>query len=156
MKVNFRLNGIERSIDTDPSRRLLDILREDFLLTGTKEGCGEGECGACTVIVNNEAVHACLVTAISLEGRDVITIEGLAQNGELDILQRAFHEEIAVQCGYCTPGMIMSSKALLMRNPDPSEEEIRTALSGNICRCSGYVQIIRAVKRAAKELREAA
>ncbi len=156
MKVNFRLNGIERSIDTDPSRRLLDILREDFLLTGTKEGCGEGECGACTVIVNNEAVHACLVTAIALEGKDVITIEGLAQNGELDILQRAFHEEIAVQCGYCTPGMIMSSKALLMRNPDPSEEEIRTALSGNICRCSGYVQIIRAVKRAAKELREAA
>ncbi len=92
----------------------------------------------------------------ALEGKDVITIEGLAKNGELDILQRAFHEEIAVQCGYCTPGMIMSSKALIMRNPDPSEEEIRTALSGNICRCSGYVQIIRAVKRAAKELREAA
>ena len=156
MKVNFRLTGIERSIDTDPSRRLLDILREDFLLTGTKEGCGEGECGACTVIVNGEAVHACLVTAIALEGKDVITIEGLAKNGELDILQRAFHEEIAVQCGYCTPGMIMSSKALIMRNPDPSEEEIRTALSGNICRCSGYVQIIRAVKRSAKELREAA
>lgn len=154
MRLDFILNGERTSLETEPTRRLLDILREDLELTGTKEGCSEGECGACTVIVDGKAVHACLTLASQLNGREVLTIEGLEKNGELDVLQRCFIEEIAVQCGFCTAGMIMSAKALLMQNPAPSEAEIRTALAGNICRCSGYGQIISAVKRAAKELRE--
>ena len=154
MRLDFILNGERTSLETEPTRRLLDILREDLELTGTKEGCSEGECGACTVIVDGKAVHACLTLASQLNGREVLTIEGLEKNGELDVLQRCFIEEIAVQCGFCTAGMIMSAKALLMQNPEPSEAELRTALAGNICRCSGYGQIISAVKRAAKELRE--
>lgn len=153
MLLEFKLNGKNIKIEVSPNRRLIDILREDLRMTGTKEGCGEGECGACTVIVDRKAIHSCLVLAISLMGKEVITIEGLEQNGELSIIQRAFIEEIAVQCGYCTTGMIMSTKALLLNNPDPTEEEIKVALSGNICRCSGYVQIIRAVKRSALEMR---
>lgn len=152
MRLNFFVNGEPVSLDTHPQRRLLDILREDLGLTGTKEGCSEGECGACTVLVDNEAVHSCLTLAAQLSGRHVETIEGLEQNGELDVLQRCFAEEIAVQCGFCTPGMIMSAKALLLKNPSPTPEEIRTALSGNICRCSGYVQIVNAVSRAAREM----
>ena len=152
MRLNFFVNGDPISLDTDPQRRLLDILREDLGLTGTKEGCSEGECGACTVLMDGEAVHSCLTLAVQLNGRHVETIEGLEKSGELDILQRAFVEEIAVQCGFCTPGMIMSAKALLLKNPNPTPEEIRTALSGNICRCSGYVQIVNAVSRAAWEM----
>ena len=152
MRLNFFVNGDPISLDTDPQRRLLDILREDLGLTGTKEGCSEGECGACTVLMDGEAVHSCLTLAVQLNGRHVETIEGLEKSGELDILQRAFVEEIAVQCGFCTPGMIMSAKALLLKNPNPTPEEIRTALSGNICRCSGYVQIVNAVSRAAREM----
>ena len=152
MRLNFFVNGQAVSLDTDPQRRLLDILREDLGLTGTKEGCSEGECGACTVLVDNEAVHSCLTLAAQLSGRHVETIEGLEKSGELDVLQRCFVEEIAVQCGFCTPGMIMSAKALLLKKPNPSPEEIRTALSGNICRCSGYVQIVNAVSRAAREM----
>ena len=152
MRLNFLVNGDPVSLDTDPQRRLLDILREDLGLTGTKEGCSEGECGACTVLMDGEAVHSCLTLAAQLNGRHVETIEGLEKSGELDILQRAFVEEIAVQCGFCTPGMIMSAKALLLKNPNPTPEEIRTALSGNICRCSGYVQIVNAVSRAAREM----
>lgn len=152
MRLNFFVNGDPVSLDTDPQRRLLDILREDLGLTGTKEGCSEGECGACTVLMDGEAVHSCLTLAAQLSGRHVETIEGLEKSGELDILQRAFAEEIAVQCGFCTPGMIMSAKALLLKNPNPTPEEIRTALSGNICRCSGYVQIVNAVSRAAREM----
>ena len=154
MKVSFFVNGKPVTLETAPDRRLIDILREDLNLTGTKEGCAEGECGACTVILDGEAVHACLTLAVQLEGRQVLTIEGLSENGELDVLQRCFVEELAVQCGFCTPGMIMSARALLMHNPDPTEDETRLALSGNICRCSGYVQIVAAVKRAAAELRE--
>lgn len=154
MKLSFYVNDRPVRLDTDPDRRLLDILREDLHLTGTKEGCAEGECGACTVLLDGEAVHSCLTLALQLEGRHVTTIEGLAASGELDILQTAFVEEIAIQCGFCTTGMIMSAKALLLKNPNPTEEEIRIALSGNICRCSGYVQIVRAVDRAARELRE--
>lgn len=153
MTLNFCVNGKDIALETDPSRRLLDILREDLGLTGTKVGCGEGECGACTVIIDGRAVLACLTVAAQIEGKDVTTIEGLEQNGELDALQTTFVEETAIQCGYCTSGMIMSAKALLLENPDPDEEEICEALSGNICRCSGYHQIIRAVKRAASELR---
>ena len=155
MTVHFFVNNKPIQLETAPDRRLLDILREDLLLTGTKEGCSEGECGACTVLLDNEAVHACLILAIQLEGCHITTIEGLAEMGSLDIIQTCFVEELAIQCGYCTPGMIMSAEALLRKNPDPTEDEIRLALSGNICRCSGYVQIVRAVKRAAKERREA-
>jgi carbon-monoxide dehydrogenase small subunit len=149
MLLNFELNGQPVSLAAEPDRRLIDLLREDLGLTGTKEGCGEGECGACTVLLDGEAVHACLTLAAHLPGRSVITIEGLAESGELTYLQRCFVEETAVQCGYCTTGMIMSAKALLLRNPHPGEAEIRTALAGNLCRCSGYGQIISAVTRAA-------
>lgn len=154
MTLSFYVNDRPVRLETEPDRRLLDILREDLHLTGTKEGCAEGECGACTVLLDGEAVHSCLTLAIQLEGRHVTTIEGLSESGELDVLQTAFVEEIAIQCGFCTTGMIMSAKALLLKNPSPTEEEIRLALSGNICRCSGYVQIVRAVDRAARELRE--
>ena len=152
MTVSFFVNEIPVIIETAPDRRLLDILREDLHLTGTKEGCAEGECGACTVLLDGESVHACLTVAAQLDGHHITTIEGLAEMGMLDILQQAFVEEIAIQCGYCTPGMIMSATALLMKNPHPTDEDVRVALSGNICRCSGYVQIVRAVQRAAKEL----
>ena len=153
MIVKFVLNGELVSPDVDPSRRLIDILRDDFFLTGAKEGCGEGECGSCTVLMDGLPVHSCLVLAGQLEGHEVLTVEGLAQNGELDLLQNAFVENNAVHCGFCTPGMILSAKGLLLQNPDPSEEEIREALSGNICRCSDYRQIVMAVKDAAARLR---
>lgn len=152
MILDFTVNGVERSIETEPTKRLLDILRDDLALTGTKEGCGEGECGACTVILDKKAVHSCLTVAAQLSGREVVTIEGLEQDGELSPLQLAFVEETAIQCGYCTSGMIMSTRALLYENPKPTEDDIREALAGNICRCSGYVQIIRAVKRAAADM----
>ncbi len=152
MTLHFFVNDQAVTMETAPERRLLDILREDLELTGTKEGCSEGECGACTVLMDGEAVHACLTLAAQLQGRHITTIEGLEKNGELDILQNAFIQEIAIQCGFCTAGMIMSAKALLLKNPDPTPEEIRTALSGNLCRCSGYVQIVKAVSRAAREM----
>ena len=151
MRLSFIVNDEPVVLETRPDRRLLDLLREDLGLTGTKEGCSEGECGACTVLVNDEAVHSCLTMAAQLQNCHVLTIEGLAKRGELDVLQTAFVEEIAVQCGFCTTGMIMSAKALLMKNPHPTEDEIRLALSGNICRCSGYGQIVKAVQRAAEE-----
>ena len=151
MKLTFWVNEKPIELDTEPDRRLLDLLREDLGLTGTKEGCGEGECGACTVILDGEAAHACMVLAIQLEGRHVTTIEGLEENGELSALQKIFAEESAIQCGFCTPGMILSAKALLMHRPHPTDEEIRRALAGNLCRCSGYQQILWAVRRAAEE-----
>lgn len=155
MNVSFFVNEKPVVMEVAPDRRLLDILREDMHLTGTKEGCAEGECGACTVLLDGEAVHACLTVAAQLNGHHVTTIEGLAELGMLNLLQQAFVEEIAIQCGYCTPGMIMAATALLMKDPHPTDEEIRVALSGNICRCSGYVQIVRAVKRAAMEMEAA-
>ena len=151
MQVTFTVNGESVRLETEPDRRLLDLLREDLELTGTKEGCGEGECGACTVLLDGEAVHACLVPAVSLEGHSVLTIEGLEQNGALSPLQEAFIKEGAIQCGFCTPGMILSAYGLLSQNPHPTDEEIRRALAGNLCRCSGYQQIQRAVRRAAEE-----
>ena len=151
MKLQLTLNGKSRELEVNPVKRLLDVLRDDFGLTGTKEGCGEGECGSCTVLLDDKPVLSCLTTVSHINGHKVTTIEGLAEDGELDVLQTAFVEETAIQCGFCTPGMIMSSKALLMHSPNPSEEEIRAALAGNICRCSGYSQIIRAVQRAAME-----
>lgn len=152
MNISFFVNGEPVTLNVAPQKRLIDILREDLLLTGCKEGCGEGECGACTVILDGQAVHACLTNAIQLQGSRVLTIEGLSRSGELDLLQECFLSECVVQCGFCTPGMILSAKALLMKNPQPSEEEIREGLSGNICRCSGYVQVVRAVKKAAKRM----
>ena len=152
MKVNFAVNGKKYILDLPSEKRLIDILREDLHLTGTKEGCGEGECGACTVIMDNAAMHSCLILACQLEGKEIITIEGLAKEDDPDPLQKAFVEELAVQCGYCTSGMIMSAKALLLQNPNATEREIRVALSGNICRCSGYGQIVKAVKRAQQEM----
>ena len=153
MIVTFILNGQPVSKDLAPSRRLIDVLREDFLLTGAKEGCGEGECGSCTILMDGLPVHACMVLAGQLDGHRLLTIEGLSASGELDILQQAFIENNAVHCGFCTPGMIMAAKGLLLQNPDPTEEEIRTAVSGNICRCSDYRQIVMAVKDAAARLR---
>ena len=146
MWVNFILNHRPQSLDIPPQRRLIDLLRVDLKLTGIKEGCGEGECGACTVLIDNLAMHSCLVLACQLEGKDILTIEGLESNGEMERIQRYFVEVGAIQCGYCTPGMIMSAKALLLANPHPTRDEIRLALTGNLCRCSGYSQIIKAVE----------
>ena len=151
MKIHFVLNGEERSADVPGDRSLLDFLRTDLGLTGTKEGCREGECGACTVILNGKAVHACLTLAGQIDGCELLTVEGLEKNGELDSLQKAFIDHSAVQCGFCTAGMLMSAKALLMENPHPSEEEIKRAIAGNICRCSGYREIREAIKSAAED-----
>ena len=145
--VDFVLNGKPVSVEIEENRRLLDMLREDCGLTGTKEGCGVGECGACTVIVDGEAVNSCLVLAASVGGKSVMTVEGVQKaDGSLDPIQQAILDNHALQCGYCTPGFVMSAKALLMKNPHPTRDEIRVALSGNLCRCTGYEQIIRAVE----------
>lgn len=149
MKISFILNGEEREAKVGGEKRLLDFIREDLLLTGTKEGCGEGECGACTVILNGQAVHSCLATAGQLQGSELLTIEGLEKNGEMDAIQKEFIRKSAVQCGFCTSGMVMSAKALLMRNPYPTEEEVKIAIAGNICRCSGYREIKAAIQSAA-------
>jgi carbon-monoxide dehydrogenase small subunit len=154
MELKFKVNGIDRVLNVSPDKRLLDILREDLDLTGTKEGCAEGECGACTVLIDKVAVHSCLKVAAQMSGKEVTTIEGLAENGELDRVQKIFVEETAIQCGYCTTGMILCTKGLLYHNSNPTEEDINTALSGNICRCSGYEQITNAVKRSAEEMGE--
>lgn len=148
MIVNFTVNNENRTLDVSPNKRLIDILRQDLNLKGTKEGCGEGECGSCTVIMDNKAVNSCLVIACQLEGKSITTIEGLGTEDNPDPLQTAFVEELAIQCGFCTTGMIMSAKALLIKNPNASKDDIKTALSGNICRCSGYEQIINAVQKA--------
>lgn len=148
MKLTFELNGALVQMETDGSKRLLDFIREDLGLTGTKEGCGIGECGACTVILNGEAVHSCLTVAGQLQGGSLITVEGLERRGEMDVLQQAFLNQGVIQCGFCTPGMLLSLKALLMKCPDPTEEEIRLAIAGNICRCTGYREIKAAVHEA--------
>ena len=151
-QITFTLNDKKVSINVDPMRRLLDVIRDDFHLTGTKEGCGIGECGACTVIVDKKAVCSCLMLIGQVEGKDVITIEGIEKDGELSPLQKNFIKYGAIQCGFCTPGMIMSATALLIDNPHPTKEEIRIAISGNLCRCTGYVQIIEAIQATAEEL----
>ncbi|HYF83851.1 MAG TPA: (2Fe-2S)-binding protein [Clostridia bacterium] len=151
MRVEMIVNGNKYSLEVEPERRLLDVLREDIGLTGTKEGCGEGECGACTVIMDGLAVNSCLIMIGQIGGKEIITVEGLEKDGELDRLQKAFISNGAVQCGYCTPGMLMSSKALLMKNPHPTEEEIRVAISGNLCRCTGYTKIVAAVKEVSQD-----
>lgn len=149
MKISFTLNGKKIEIDAAPDRRAVDILREDLGLTGTKEGCGAGECGACTILVGGETRLSCLMLAAQLEGLEIITVEGLAADGRLHPLQEAFVERGAVQCGFCTPGMLLASAALLAKNPHPSREEIREGLSGNLCRCTGYQKIVDAVESAA-------
>ena len=152
MRIRFKLNGREVEAEVEPNTLLLNLLRERFHLTGAKYGCGIGECGACTVLLDGEPILSCLTLAVEVDGREITTIEGLAEDGELHPLQRAFLEEGAVQCGFCTPGMILTAKALLDENPNPSEEEIREYLKGNLCRCTGYVNIVKAVKRAAEEM----
>jgi carbon-monoxide dehydrogenase small subunit len=150
MDIRLVVNGEERVIDVEPAATLVEALRERLGLTGTKIGCGHGECGACTVLLDGQPVNSCLVFAAQCEGREVVTIEGLASSGEFDRLRDAFVESGAVQCGYCTPGMVMSAYALLSSNPRPSRDEIREAISGNLCRCTGYVKIIEAVAKAAE------
>lgn len=154
MEINFILNGKKVVFDCEPNLRLVDLLREKTGMTGTKEGCGVGECGACTVIMNGRAVNSCLVLAGQIQDAEIITIEGIARGEELHPLQRNFLEAGAVQCGFCTPGMILSSYALLINNPDPGEEEIKEAIAGNLCRCTGYKQIVEAVKKSADELKQ--
>ena len=143
--IHFKLNGKSVNIETKANRRLIDILREDFKLTGTKEGCGIGECGACTVLLNGKAVNSCLILAGQVNGTEIFTAEGLATDGLLHPLQENFIKFGAVQCGFCTPGMLMSAYALLMENPQPTEDEIKEAIAGNLCRCTGYKQILVAI-----------
>jgi carbon-monoxide dehydrogenase small subunit len=147
-ELHITVNGDEHHLLVDTSRTLLDVIREDIGLTGTKNGCGAGECGACTVLLDNEPVNSCLVLAHEAGGREVMTIEGLATGGVLHPIQEAFVALGAIQCGFCTPGMVMSTKALLDRNPDPTREEILRGLRGNLCRCTGYVKIVEAVEAA--------
>ncbi len=150
MKIKFVLNGEPMEREVEGGRRLLDFIREDLHLTGTKEGCGIGECGACTVILNGKAVHSCLTVAGQLDGGELLTIEGMEKNGEMDQIQKSFIKKSAIQCGFCTSGMVMSAKALLMENPHPTQAEIKRAIAGNICRCSGYQEIKAAIQDAAE------
>ena len=152
--LHFKLNGKETEVTIEDNMRLLDLLRSELHLTGTKEGCGVGECGACTVIVDGNAVDSCLCLAASVDGRSVTTIEGLENNGILHPLQEAVLRHNALQCGFCIPGFIMSAKALLDKNPHPSRDQIKEAISGNLCRCTGYEQLIEAIEDAANMLIE--
>ncbi len=154
MLIRFTLNGKKTQVDCASDRRVVDILREDFGLTGTKEGCGSGECGACTILVDDQNRLSCLMLAAQLEGRTITTIEGLAGESQPHPIQEAFAKNGAVQCGYCTPGMVLAASALLRRNPDPTREQIREALSGNLCRCTGYQKIVDAVESAARVMNQ--
>jgi carbon-monoxide dehydrogenase small subunit len=149
--LRMRVNGQDHSLTVEPCRTLLEILRYELGLTGTKEGCGSGNCGSCTVLLDGKAVNSCLVLAAEVEGREITTIEGLAPWGDLHPLQRAFVDEGAVQCGFCTPGVILTAQSFLDTNPHPTEAEVRLAIAGNLCRCTGYDKIVRAILRAANE-----
>ncbi|MGI9861769.1 (2Fe-2S)-binding protein [Moorella naiadis] len=149
ISISLRVNGRDYNVTVAPNARLLDVLRDELLLTGTKEGCDIGECGACTVIMDGKAVNSCLVLAASAAGKEITTIEGLEQGEHLHPLQEAFMQHNALQCGFCTPGMIMSAKALLDQNPHPTRAEIKAAIAGNLCRCTGYEQIVDAIEEAA-------
>ena len=151
--ICVRVNGVEERQEVDAKQTLLDFLRDTLDLTGSKEGCNEGECGACMVLLDGKAVNGCLMLAVEADGHEVATIEGVGHAGHLHPLQTAFLKHHAVQCGFCTPGMIMTSVAMLQENPSPTELEIRTALSGNLCRCTGYLQIIDAIQDGAKSMR---
>jgi carbon-monoxide dehydrogenase small subunit len=148
--INLKVNGEIYEVAVEPRKTLLDIIRDDLGLTGTKKGCDQGECGSCTVIFNGKAVNSCLVLAVEAEGKDVLTIEGLAKGTKLHPIQEAFINHGAIQCGFCTPGMIMSAKVLLDKNPNPTEKEVRDAIGGNLCRCTGYVKIVEAILAATK------
>jgi len=152
VKHNIRLtvNGESYTVAVEPCESLLDVLRDRLGLTGTKKGCNRGDCGACTIIIDGKTVNSCLVLAVEADDKEVLTVEGLASNGQLHPIQEAFVQYGAVQCGYCTPGMIMSVKALLDENSNPTEEEVKRAIGGNLCRCTGYVKIIDAIKKAAE------
>jgi carbon-monoxide dehydrogenase small subunit len=150
--IQLTINGQPVEALVEPNRTLLQFLREDLGLTGTKHGCGLGDCGACTVILDGQPVNSCLVLAIQANGKEVLTIEGLAENGKLHPIQQAFVDKGAIQCGFCTPGMILSAKALLDANPKPTEEDIRMAISGNLCRCTGYQKIVEAIGEAAEKI----
>ena len=153
--VRFTVNGRSVALETMANRTLLEMVRDDIALTGSKEGCGTGDCGACTMIVDGETINSCIMLAPQVDGKTVITVEGIANGKTLHPVQQAFVECGASQCGFCTPGFIISSVALLERNPDPTEDEIRIGISGNICRCTGYVKIVDAVALAAKRMRSA-
>ena len=148
-EVILIVNGEEREVRVEPRQTLLDTLRNDLGLTGTKEGCGGGNCGTCTVLLNGKAVSSCLVFTVEVEGQEITTIEGLAQAGKIHPLQKAFIEEGAIQCGFCTPGMILTAKAFLDTNPHPTEVQVRQAIAGNLCRCTGYDKIVRAILKVA-------
>ncbi len=152
-RIKLRVNGQDHEELVDTRITLVDLLRERMGLTGTNKGCATGECGACTVIMNGDAVNSCLVLAVDADGAEITTVEGLAHNGNLDPLQQAFIDEGAVQCGFCTPGMIMVAKDFLRKNPNPSEDDYLTAISGNLCRCTGYIKIVNALKKAAESER---
>lgn len=154
MKIKFILNKKEVEVDVEPHEKFLDVLRDKLRLTGTKEGCSVGECGACTIIVNGEAVTSCLLIAGSVDGKEVTTIEGVGTDGKLDPVQEAILENHALQCGFCTPGFVLSAKAFLDKHEDASKEEIRRAISGNLCRCTGYEQLTVAIYEAAQKLKE--
>jgi aerobic-type carbon monoxide dehydrogenase small subunit (CoxS/CutS family) len=156
MKLELTVNGERRSAEVAPLRRLLDVLREDLRLTGTKEGCGEGECGACSVILDGQVVDSCLIPACQVGGSEVLTIEGLGDAAHLHPLQDLFVIEGGTQCGICTPGMLLAAKGLLDADPDPDDHAIRVAIAGNLCRCTGYEKIVKAVREAAKVMREGA
>jgi carbon-monoxide dehydrogenase small subunit len=153
-RFRIKVNGSLREVVTQPDRLLLDLLREDLGLTGTKKGCEKGECGACTVLMNGKSVVSCLIPASKADGAEILTVEGMAQGDRLHPLQQAFWEEGAVQCGYCTPGMLISAKALLDENPEPSMEEVKRAISGTLCRCTGYTKIIQAILAASSKMRK--
>ena len=151
VEIRFRVNGRDEVVQAHPMSRLLDVLRHDARLTGTKEGCGEGECGACSVLINGQLVNSCLTPVLQAEGADITTIEGIASaDGVLHAVQRAFIEHGGAQCGICTPGMVLASVKLLERTPNPTDDEIRNGLAGNLCRCTGYMRIFEAVRQAAK------
>lgn len=151
-RLNLKVNGRSEELLIDPHKTLLQVLREDLGLTGAKHGCGVGDCGSCTVLLDGEPVNSCLVLALQVEGREILTIEGLAQDGELHPVQDAFIDHGAIQCGFCTPGMILTGKALLDVNPTPNRKEIRQAISGNLCRCTGYQKIVEALEDAAERM----
>jgi carbon-monoxide dehydrogenase small subunit len=152
-KVLLHVNREEHELLIYPHRTLAEVLRDELQLTGTKQSCSEGSCGSCTVLLDNIPVRSCLLLAADVEGKEITTIEGLAQNGKLHPIQEAFVDHYAIQCGFCTPGMILTAKALLDKNPHPTEEEIRNAISGNICRCTGYAKIVEAIKAASEMAR---
>jgi aerobic-type carbon monoxide dehydrogenase small subunit (CoxS/CutS family) len=154
-KISFKLNGKETSVTTNSERKLLWVLRSDLGLTGTKYGCGKAQCGACTVIVDDRAVRSCVLPVSSVEGKNVLTIEGLAKNGQLHPIQEAFIKHDALQCGFCTPGMILNAYSLLLRNPEPTKSEIIGGMENNLCRCASHLRIIRAVQSAAEEMKGA-